>query len=118
MSAHGIKSVTDSFDSLEFDTVSQMLGIEYRHDINPKWDIGLQASTMFTDAGSNSVYSYGISAGHSFARNIWLSLGFNFNGFTDDDFTAAEYTADGAYLKFRMKFDQNTVRSMLAWWEK
>jgi opacity protein-like surface antigen len=116
--AHGIKSVTDSFNSLELDSITQFLGIEYRHDINTKWDVGLQAATMFTDASDSSTYSYGLSAGHSFAKNIWLSLGFNFSGFNDDDFTAAEYTADGAYMKFRVKFDQNTVRDMLAWWEK
>jgi hypothetical protein len=115
--AHGIKSVTDSFGLLELDGITQFFGIEYRHDINTKWDIGMQAATKFSDS-DNSTYSYGFSAGHSFAKNIWLSLGFNFSGFTDDDFTAAEYTADGAYLKFRIKFDQNTVREMLAWWEK
>lgn len=116
--AHGIKSVTDSFNTIEYDALTQLIGLEYRHDINTKWDIGLQGSTIFTDAGNNSAYSYGISAGHSFAKNIWLSLGFNFTGFEDDDFSGADYTADGAYLKFRVKFDQNTVRDMLAWWEK
>jgi uncharacterized repeat protein (TIGR01451 family) len=116
--AHGIKYVIDNFDGTEYTGLSQLLGIEYRHDINTKWDIGLQATTMFSDVGNNSLYSYGISAGHSFAKNIWLSLGFNITGFTDDDFSGADYTADGAYLKFRAKFDQYTVRDMLAWWEK
>jgi hypothetical protein len=42
-----------------------------------------------------------------------MSLGYNFNGFQDDDFSASEYTAQGIYIKYRMKFDQVTARNFL-----
>ena len=42
-------------------------------------------------------------------RNIWLSVGYNFEGFEDRDFSAAGYTATGPYIRFRMKFDQDTA---------
>jgi hypothetical protein len=46
------------------------------------------------------------------ARNVWMSLGYNFDGFSDDDFSASEYTAEGVFLKYRLKFDQYSARSL------
>jgi len=46
-------------------------------------------------------------------NNVWLSLGYNFNGFDDDDFEAARYTREGLYLKLRVKFDEDTARNIL-----
>ena len=44
---------------------------------------------------------------------MWLSVGYNVEGFEDDDFIAADYTAKGPYLKLRMKFDQNLAKRFL-----
>jgi hypothetical protein len=38
-------------------------------------------------------------------------------GFEDDDFSRANYTAQGPFVQFRMKFDQQTVRQMLEKWQ-
>jgi len=114
---HGIKYTKDELDGDSFSSVTQVLGTEYRHDINPYWDIGLQVSGLFTTAANSSKYSYGASIGHSFVDNVWLSLGFNIDGFIDDDFSDAGYTAKGIYLKFRFAFDHYTSRKVMAWWE-
>jgi hypothetical protein len=39
-------------------------------------------------------------------------VGYNFKGYYDQDFTAAHYTAQGMFLRFRFKFDQDTVKAM------
>jgi len=115
---HGIKYVEDTFDSGSYSGITQMFGTEYRHDFSRKWDAGVQASILLSDVGDSEQYSYGVSVGHSFARNIWLSAGFNFAGFTDHDFSGAKYTAEGFYVKFRFAFDHYTARKAMAWWEK
>ena len=115
---HGIKYVKDNFDSGSYSGVTQLFGTEYRHDFNRKWDAGAQASILFSDVGDSERYSYGVSVGHSFAKNVWLSAGFNFAGFTDQDFSGAKYTAEGFYVKFRFAFDHHTARKAMAWWEK
>jgi hypothetical protein len=56
--------------------------------------------------------SYGIETGWDIHKNMWLSVGYNFKGFYDQDFTGAHYTAQGVFLRFRFKFDQDTVREM------
>ena len=58
-------------------------------------------------------YSSGFSIGHSVFENTWLSVGYNVSGFEDDDFTAADYTAQGPYVKFRMKLDQGHLEKFL-----
>jgi hypothetical protein len=87
--------------------------MEVRHDLNKKWDIGFQGSLYKSYNADVSDYSYGVSVGYSMARNVWVSLGYNFDGFQDDDFSAAEYTSEGIFLKYRLKFDQNTADSIL-----
>ncbi|MDZ7686190.1 MAG: hypothetical protein U5O39_15270 [Gammaproteobacteria bacterium] len=56
-----------------------------------------------------SDYSYGVSLGYNVADNVWMSLGYNFSGFSDEDFLGADYTAKGVYLKYRVKFDQHSL---------
>ena len=45
--------------------------------------------------------------------NVWVSAGYNFAGFRDDDFSASTYTAKGAFIRFRYKFDQQTIKDLL-----
>ncbi|MEM7768391.1 MAG: hypothetical protein AAF253_13035 [Pseudomonadota bacterium] len=68
---------------------------------------------MHTTATGTSEYSIGPSIGFSPKENIWASVGYNVTGFRDEDFQAAEYTREGLYLKFRLKFDENDVSGLL-----
>ena len=63
-------------------------------------------------------HSYGLSVGYNVATNMWASLGYNWEGFRDDDFASSDYTAEGVYLKFRLKFDQHSVREAAEWFTK
>jgi hypothetical protein len=58
-------------------------------------------------------YTAGVSAGLSPAENVWLSLGYNFLGFEDRDFRDAGYTAEGVFVSFRLKFDQESLGELL-----
>ena len=55
-------------------------------------------------------YSAGASVYVSIVDNTWVNLGNNLVGFKDEDFSDANYTAQGVFLCFRVKFDQQTVR--------
>lgn len=114
----GVKQVVDSFEEGEFDGLTQTVGLEYRHDINSWWDLGLQGSVLDVSAAGNQRYSYGVSTGFNVMRGIWLSIGYNKEGFKDKDFSTAGYSSAGPYIKFRMSFDHYTSRRVMAWWEK
>ncbi len=111
----GLKYVIDSFDSNEFSGVTALLGSEFRHDISDKFDFGVHAHTHYSVNSDVYQYSTGISVGWNMARNIWLSVGYNFDGFEDSDFSTASYTANGPYIRFRLKFDQDTADQIQNW---
>lgn len=111
----GLKYVVDDFDGDEYDAVTTLLGSEYRHDISDIFDFGVHGHVHHS--GNSDVYQYstGVSLGWNMTRNIWLSVGYNFDGFEDNDFSDAGYTATGPYIRFRMKFDQDTASEVQSW---
>lgn len=111
----GLKYVVDNFDSAEYSGVTTLLGSEFRHDLNDNFDVGVHANTRYSVNSSIMDYSTGISVGWNMTRNVWLSAGYNFDGFEDRDFSAAGYTASGPYIRFRMKFDQDTADEIQDW---
>jgi hypothetical protein len=42
---------------------------------------------------------------------MWVSVGYNFVGFYDADFSASEFTSQGPVIRFRFKLDQSSVPS-------
>ena len=105
----GLKYVVDKFDQDEYSGITNLLGSEFRHDLSDKFDIGAHVHTHYSANADVLKYSTGVSFGWNMTRNVWLSVGYNFEGFEDGDFSAASYTATGPYIRFRMKFDQDTM---------
>lgn len=105
---YGAKYVQDSIDGAEYDGFIDLVGLEVRHDLREWLDIGLQASSLNDWEEGAHAYSFGPQVGASPVTNGWITLGWNIKGFTDRDFDAARYTAQGPYLQLRFKFDQNT----------
>jgi hypothetical protein len=75
------------------------------YDVTENWDLGFMVSTL--RGGGASQYAYGLEVGYLVRQNLWLSLGYNWRGFSDKDLTASEYTNGGLYLRLRFKFDEN-----------
>ena len=110
---YGAKYVKTNFEGSSYGSFSHLLGGETRYDITERIDIGLHGSMLYADSSDTLSYAYGPSIGISPVDNVWLSLGYNVVGYKERDFSAAEYSQQGAYLKFRFKFDQNTARGLL-----
>ncbi|HBS36369.1 MAG TPA: hypothetical protein DEA50_15030 [Parvularcula sp.] len=110
---HGVKYSAFSADGADLSGVTQLAGLEARYDVTARIDLGVHAEVLHSWNSGATQYAYGPSVGVSPAKNVWLSLGWNFDGFSDQDFAAAEYSATGPYLKLRIKFDQHTARGLL-----
>lgn len=87
---------------------TDLWGIEARHDLNERWDLGLHAGMLTSWTTHTRSYQLGLSVGYRVADNTWVSVGYNHRGFNDADFTGSEYRAQGFYVNLRMKFDQDT----------
>lgn len=105
---YGAKYAMDTFDGVDYSGYTDLLGVEVRHDITPRWDVGVQASSLNSWKLGTHAYSFGPMVGWSPVKNGWITLGYNLRGFHDADFDAARYTAQGPYLQLRLKFDQHT----------
>lgn len=84
-------------------------------DVDTNRDIGLHGSILHSWNASVFDYSSGLSVGYNIAPNAWLSMGYNLAGFEDDDFSQASFTAQGPFVRFRFKFDQESVRDAVRW---
>lgn len=112
---YGLKYVTDNFDMSQYSGFTTLYGLQLFHDLNARWDVGAQGSFYNSNSAGTSNHSYGLSVGYNLAHNVWMSVGYNFTGFSDRDFSASGYTAKGIYLKYRVKFDQNSMRGLRNW---
>jgi hypothetical protein len=110
---YGAKYVLDTFDDASYTGYTDLVGAQVRYDLNRRWDVGLHASVLHSWHAGQVDYRTGVSVGHALAKNMWISAGYNFTGFYDEDFSAADFTAAGPFVKFRLKFDQQSVRELL-----
>ena len=110
---YGAKYVLDTFGKDDYSGYTDLIGLQVRHNLSDRWDVGMSGSLLTSYESDVQEYSYGFSVGYLAMRNMWLSVGYNFDGFVDDDFTDSEYRAEGVFFKFRMKFDQDSVREIM-----
>ena len=80
------------------------------YDISERWDVGLQAGTYWNKQANDLAYLVGAEVGYSPMTNLWLSLGYNFMGFEDEDIAYDDTTIEGAYFRLRFKFDEDLFK--------
>lgn len=114
---YAAKYVFDTIDAARYKGYTDIVGLELRHDLTETWDVGARTSRLQSWRAGVGEQSYGVFVGYSPVRNVWLSLGYNFRGFRDDDFAGAEYRDQGFNLAFRLKFDQDDVTGAAARWQ-
>lgn len=90
-------------DEIDFDM--HLLSGRVTYDFAERWDAGIVASTIFNEDANN--YGLGLEVGYLVAANLWVSAGYNVFGYTDDEQLNADYTTEGAFIRFRYKFDEN-----------
>ncbi len=108
----GLRYVRSSFDGERYDGLSDLYGIDLRRDLTGRFDVGLHGTALNSWESGAHDYSFGIDLGVTVARNVWISIGYNVQGFEDDDYAASRYTASGPFIKLRVKADQDTFRDL------
>jgi uncharacterized repeat protein (TIGR01451 family) len=108
----GARFARSTIDGEQYSGWSSLLGIDLRRDVTKTLDIGLHGTELTSYAARTRESSFGLDVGINAARNLWLSVGYNFRGFRDDTFDASRYTATGPYVRFRFKTDQDSLRDL------
>ncbi|MCZ6559915.1 MAG: hypothetical protein O6931_03370, partial [Gammaproteobacteria bacterium] len=107
---YGVKYVRSNYSDTKYTGFTDLFGLDMRRDIDSEWDWGLHASALHSWESKVIKYGLGVDVGHMVAKNAWLSIGYNLVGFHDSDFSAARYTAQGPFIKFRIKLDQDSLK--------
>jgi len=110
---HGIKYVTDTVESYEHTGITQLYGIDTHYDITDKWMIGAQGSLLYAQSADNWDYGMGLYTGYNIFENMLLTLGYNWEGFEDRDFSLQTYRIEGPYVEFKMKVDQQSLKDVV-----
>ncbi|MAS24105.1 MAG: hypothetical protein CMH99_01965, partial [Oceanospirillaceae bacterium] len=92
---YGIKRVLDQYDSEDYASTTDFMAAEWRHHLNARWDVGAHGRRLHSYESGQSLHGAGVSVGWIPKTNVWLGLGYNFTGFVDTDFSAANFTAKG-----------------------
>ncbi len=110
---HGIKYVVDTVEAYEHTGITQLFGLDTHYDITKKWMIGMQGSILYAQSADNWDYGFGLYGSYNMFTNMLLTLGYNWEGFEDRDFSLQTYRIEGPYVQFRMKFDQKNLKDIV-----
>ncbi len=106
----GLKYTFNTIDGEFYDGLTSLLGYETRYDITKRFDLGFRTLALHSWNLGTTEYSAGPSIGCKVIKNVWVSVGYNLVGFYDRDFSRGEYTSQGVYFRFRIKFDQDSMK--------
>lgn len=108
----GARYASSTFDDQRYSGFSGLYGVDMRRDLTNRFDVGVHGTLLNSFDSGVSDTALGVDVGFVLAKNVWISVGYNFTGFRDDDFEASRYTAQGPFIKFRMKADQDSFKDL------
>ncbi|RYY80955.1 MAG: DUF11 domain-containing protein [Moraxellaceae bacterium] len=106
---YAVKYVKADFEGIKSTGATQLLSGRAMYDINERWDAGINAGLLWSDASEGRRLLLGGEVGYLLAANLWLSAGYNFSGYKDKDLADSNTTIQGAYVRFRFKFDEDLL---------
>lgn len=96
-----------TFSGLESTGMTHMFSARAIYDINERWDAGIHTGVLWSDMSSGRRVLVGGEVGYLVAANLWLSGGYNFSGYKDDDLVDSDTTIQG---KLMFVLDSNSMR--------
>jgi hypothetical protein len=108
---YACKYVRETIEVMDYRGYTDLTGLEARYDVAQKWDIGVRTRMLHSWSGDQYEKGYGFSVGYNAAKDMLLRIGYNISGFRDVDFSKADFTSRGLFIKLSLKFDQVSVRN-------
>lgn len=108
----GTRYSSDKFGADDVKGWSNLLGADARFTISDIADIGASGSVRISTGGDTVSYAGGPTLTLAPFKNANLTLGYNFAGFRDRDFESTRYSRSGAFVTFKLKFDQTSFQAL------
>ena len=100
-----LDSSTGGYRTDKFSAVLESARLMY--DLTSKIDVSVMGAVLHSPQGHATQYAAGAEVGYLLAKNMWLSAGYNISGFDNADISGNEYHQRGAFLRLRIKFDED-----------
>jgi hypothetical protein len=104
---YAAKIAFDESGSVTSRTSAHMITGRMTYDLTKKWDLGVNAMSLFSGDFRSVLYGIGNEVGYLVTANLWFSAGYNYFGFFDKDLSGEDYTNPGAFMRLRFKFDEH-----------
>jgi uncharacterized repeat protein (TIGR01451 family) len=95
----------DKLDHGTYD--AHLVAVRAMYDLTKRWSVGLNGSAMFSGNEGGLQYALGPEIGFRAHDHVWISVGYNFTGFHDDDLSGDNYTDHGVFIGMKVFFDEN-----------
>ena len=110
---YAVKYIEDTIEEDVLSSWIDTIGAEYIYDVTKRLELGFQGSLLHAYESESFQKSLGAYLGYNLFLNTYVGLGYNFVGFDEEDFSRMQQSQEGAYLKFRVKFDQEGLEKAL-----
>ncbi|MDX8410613.1 MAG: hypothetical protein R8K46_01905 [Mariprofundaceae bacterium] len=110
---YAVKWVRDAISGVTYTGFTDLAGVQTTYDLSKRWNVSANAALLHSWRDGQTLPSLGLGVGYNVMHNAWAGVGYNFVGFYDSDFAAAEFTRQGVFITFRFKFDQHNLGGML-----
>nr|WP_247712104.1 hypothetical protein [Qipengyuania qiaonensis] len=104
----GARHNFDQFEGYDYAGTTLLAGLDAKFGIGERFEIGARGTVRTGIEDGLTSYSIGPNVGFVPADNALITVGYNFAGFRDEDFSAARETDDGLYASIRIKFDADS----------
>jgi uncharacterized repeat protein (TIGR01451 family) len=108
----GTRYASDRFGRDDVKGWSNIIGADFRFDVSKHFDVGVAGNARVGTGGKNIAYSVGPVITVSPIKNANIAFGYNLVGFHDRDFEESRYSRSGAFLTFKLKFDQQSLAGL------
>jgi len=102
--------VREDYPDYQDTFTAHLLSLRATYDLTDKIDVGASVATLFEKEFNKSQNMLGLEAGYQFADNVWLTVGYNLQGFDNKDLAGDEVMEQGPYIRLRMKFDESLFK--------
>lgn len=104
-----------NFDKFGADDVkgwSNLIGADFRFNLGEHIDVGASGTVRVGTSADTVSWAGGPTVTLAPMKNANITFGYNFAGFHDRDFEDARFSRSGAYVTFKLKFDQTSFAGL------
>ena len=95
----------DRYEGIGLSGLTGLVGVDARFSISPRFEIGGRATVRSNLSDGYTKFAFGPELGFSPTKDMLLSVGYNFTGFHDRDYSETRQTDKGVYATLRLKLD-------------